>query len=334
MEELRRCIVLCQACLQTVLSSVEKKPLLFLDTPEPLVQALKLLRISTVKVAILFKLPFNQDDNLLPALKEITALSELANANVLPLVSQIYFEPHNYSHLALSRLFTAKILSGLFALFSSISRLMDEFLSILSLIDQHPQKNSQNQNLSNNRLISSANVLNNIDSLIKTLEDGETILFSLTLSSSLNMINDAIDDYDEWTQNPQQLDDPFGLQSNIHVDHKNLNQLVELSAKIYIPKVKLIKLLLSLSIKKLLSTPLFKQISDDLFFKINQLNLLIDDLVSSILMNNDILYIQNNPMKQIDSTIILLIDDLKKTYKDDPNKLKWFDNWLSKYSAL
>lgn len=182
-----------------------------------------------------------------------------------------------------------------------------------------------------------AKILNCCDELKKVLKDGEVNLLKLDFQATLLLIDDGLEDFEEWSQDPEEIDDPFDELSSFNDDDKVSldetlkHELIEFSTLLN-TKIKLIKKLITSSIKSL---PLLVPGSDidGIYHSQKKLATFIDKIILELMMNqniqlathllNDLTYV----CKQLTSMIRII-------NKSNPSKYQWCTTWETQFGIV
>ncbi|EMG49272.1 hypothetical protein G210_0021 [Candida maltosa Xu316] len=211
------------------------------DPLDELTKIIKLIKAQTTKLGIIFK-PDNLQKDPNTAYTTLQKFSE----TVVLLVSLVN---HNLESVKISRLFHDEITSSVKLLLSSIHEISNELIEIAK------EKNENDDA----RLIGVGKIWTNCDSLIELLDDGAGGLLTNKIKSNIGILDDGFDEFKEWAENPEELDDdPFGFSDDEDDDDKEEDDYdkppvdkeeVSEFALIWVKKIELIRLLIA-SFKK------------------------------------------------------------------------------------
>lgn len=215
------------------------------------------------------------------------------------------------------------------------------------------ESDKKNEGESSSRLLSIGKLWSLCDSTKALIGGGELKVLELKVRLSLSLIEDGLEDFTEWAENPEEVDDedPFGLEEDFSDEENETNDAEESNSlngdekesesfknlrdysKNWVQKLKLIKLLL-LSIKK--SVPSIIQGSD-----IDRLHSLeasiasdIDMLIAELMMNRVLDHRVESHAKKVDDECFSIIKILKDLNKSDESKVKWCGSWNTKYTEF
>ncbi|ODV93208.1 hypothetical protein PACTADRAFT_77571 [Pachysolen tannophilus NRRL Y-2460] len=313
-----------------VKSSAVKEPII------ELVKLNKLIHAHTTKLGIVFK----------PPIKEITAAYKTVKENsetfvlLISLLCQLNNEERKYSKIYLN-----EIISIVKQLLISEEELIIELESISSNL----KGGKDYENEVDERLVSVGKIWERCDQLVKICELGKVNYLKLKIKDSISIISDALEEFDEWIENPNEFDgdDPFGLddtnsdaednqeppsseENEVDKEHDEEYWKETLDfAKKYSQKIKMIKLLLSSFLKSIPAVINGLEV-DLLNSKQQKFSELVDDLVCYMMVDNDVNQSEKllNILKKECDAVIKLVIDLNK---NDEKKEKWLLTWQNKF---
>ena len=245
-------------CLESSNTSLSEIKAAEVTNPlEELDKLAKLIRAHTTKVGIVFK-PETLIKSTDAAFNTLQKLSE-SLVLIISLVSQLKSK-------IISDMFYKEILNSVRLLIESNSQFADE-LTTMELDTSEGSETqapaSHSENGIDGRLVSVGKIWSNCDALSKLVKDGELGVLSKKIKQSIILIEDGLDEFEEWAENPDDFDmddDPFGFSddeseeedappTNEIPEKENGNKegkenLIEFS-QLWLSKIKLIKLLLT-----------------------------------------------------------------------------------------
>lgn len=314
---------------------------------------ISLIRAHTTKVGIVFK-PHTWDKEPEAAFNALESLSKSV-IFLLSLCSQL-------KPTMISRLFHTEVIDATRSLIDSIYSLSTE---LLALVHQENTKSDtfaeakemrQADDESNIRLISVGKIWSNCDSLEELVKGGSLGVLTKKLKQSLALVNDGLDEFEEWSKDPDAFeddDDPFGFDSNsdseesddeqkdlIHDKDSDTESLSKKSndkaklqefAQLWLSKIKLIKLLLS-SLAKSLPSLSSEKIIDDINDCQKEIVSLIDKLIVTLMLDK---YVDDDCIeytKKIEIDCKDIIKMVESASNGDEKKIRWCEAWNTKFS--
>lgn len=330
-------------CLESSNTSLSEIKAAEVTNPlEELDKLAKLIRAHTTKVGIVFK-PETLMKSTDAAFNTLQKLSE-SLVLMISIISQLKSK-------IISDMFYKEILNSVRLLIESNSHFVDE-LSTMELNNSEGSKTqapaSHSENEIDGRLVSVGKIWSNCDALSKLVKDGELGVLSKKIKQSIILIEDGLDEFEEWAENPDDFDmddDPFGFSddeseeeevppTNETSDKVNGNKegkenLIEFS-QLWLSKIKLIKLLLTSvtrSLPSVTSGDIINNIYDVQRLLVNKIDTLVVDLMMSKEVDEE--SVLNS--EDITKMCYKLIKIVKDVNKSNENKIKWCVAWDSKF---
>lgn len=297
------------------------------NPPQELIKISKLLFAHATKLGIVFK-PKVSTNAAYKQLKETSSVFLL----LISLIGQ--FTPEKYSLL-----FQTQLVESIKKLISSYILFLNEVEDID--FNKEIEESEKSDVKSEGRLVSVGMIWDNCKELENLVNGGKLALLNKRLKQSIGLIEDAIEEFGEWLEDPTIVDDedPFGIESDFSGDDEDKDeekpeidpQALEL-AEIWNNKVKLIKLLISSLNKSLPNDD--KKITgpeaDDFNKQQNGLVEQIDDLFSTFFMNGS-LYELKQITKNLEKQCLAIIEFVKKLSEGDEKKTRWLTAWQDKF---
>ncbi|ODQ83107.1 hypothetical protein BABINDRAFT_159565 [Babjeviella inositovora NRRL Y-12698] len=180
------------------------------------------------------------------------------------------------------------------------------------------------------------------DAVVELCEKGKKGLLNVKIKESSSMLVDAVQELEEWIENPDDFDDedPFGLdlsddealvESDGSVSEEDLSELLAF-AKTWVQKLKLIKLLFS-SVHK--SIPIESKITGEhintIYKYVTEITGNIDELVVTAMMNRDVDECKKTSV-EITNDAKSLVMFVRSLNSGNYQKTKWVDTWLLKFN--
>lgn len=335
-------------CADADLSSIP--PAKTADPLSELVKLAKLIRAHTTKVGIIFE-PANLQKQSDAAQTTVTDLSKtfVLFMSALALVSPA----------KVSQLFYKEILSKSHDLVSNGKSFCTEIASIwdksqVPATDDQKEKKTEDASAeptkTDKRLVSVGKLWSTCDDIVKLIEAGNLKFLERKTRMHLTLIEDGLDEFSEWAENPEEIDDddPFGLDeeysdteevpsleeddSDNEQSSENRERLI-LYSKLWLQKFKLVKLLF-LSINKSLPTITVGTDIDDIYSTEATVCKEIDLLIVELMMNQIVDDEVNDHAKAIDKACLRIMAVLKKANKNNDTKTKWCGSWQARYGEL
>lgn len=298
------------------------------DNPiEELTKLVSLIKAHTTKIGIIFK-PETFQKQFDAAYNTVSKASE----SIILLISIIpQLNPET-----LSIIFHDEIILKISEIFQSNL----ELVSQLQIIEQETLEEESEEVARdiNTRLMSVGKVWSSCDNLTKVLKDGKLGLLNTKFKQSIMLIEDGLDEFEEWVEDPEVSEDPFGFEDEDEdedeqpeeLDEETKAQLTAFGTKI-LNKFKLIKLLFS-SISKSLPSITSGKTINELFENQKQIVNLVDKLIVELMMNAKISHITDDLITSINKNCNNLLKIVKAVNKSNENKVKWCEAWESKFS--
>ncbi|KAG7193767.1 uncharacterized protein KQ657_000459 [Scheffersomyces spartinae] len=209
--------------------------------------------------------------------------------------------------------------------------------------------NTTEGTIDSGRLVSVGRMWSICDELVLVVQGGKVAVLSKKLKQSIALIDDGLEEFAEWTENPDSFDieDPFGFSDEFDSDEEDDTRVpthevnesddeddkTELLAfaKVWLQNIKLIKLLLN-SLAKSLSSATKGQVIDTIYK--TQLNVvgLIDKLIVDLMMDQVIDDEIEGYGKEIGSNCFKIVKITKDVNKQNESKVKWCTAWEAKFT--
>ncbi|CDR47987.1 CYFA0S41e00122g1_1 [Cyberlindnera fabianii] len=301
------------------------------DADQELIKVSKILSAHATKIGIAFRPPVSINASY-------EQIKETSQKMLLIVGATSQFE----NEVEWSLLFQKEVISTVQDVISSYIAFLDE----LEALDFKEKKETAEQKEGvDGRLVSVGKVWDSCKTLQALMEKGKLGLLKDNIKMNMQIIDDALDEFTEWIENPEVMNDfdPFGLgdandddkadseeeeEKSTEIDSKTLEL-----AKVWTDKIKMLKLLMSSLSKSLPASKDAKGSDVDEFNKEqDQLVAQVDDLVAAFFMNSGMPEIKTQ-ITGIQKKSELLITLVRKLNKDDDKKTKWLDLWQEKFIA-
>lgn len=323
-------------------------------TDEPLnelVKIVKLIKAHTTKVGIIFE-PSKLRKQCEAAEKTVT---EMSKSFVLFMSALAQVSPAK-----VSQIFYNEILSKSHNLTASAIAFAKE----LSVLEEDARKEQTDKEAAekdgvadsskqvDQRLVSVGKLWTNCDELVKLVEAGNLKFLERQTKMHLSLIEDGLDEFSEWAENPEEIDDedPFGLDDSYSDEEDKVPSLEEDESdaeegslekrehliaycKSWLQKFKLVKLLFFSINKSLPTIPTGSDIDE--IYKIEaQIYKEVDSLIVELMLNQIVDDEVNEHAVAIDKRCFRILSILKKANKNNDTKTKWCGSWLAKYNEI
>lgn len=307
---------------------------------EELDKLAKLIRAHTTKVGIVFK-PDTIVKGTDAAFSTLQKLSE-SLVLIISLISQL-------ENKIISTMFHKEILNSVRLLIESNIQFAEELaaVEVNSGEESQPALESNNEDEIDGRLVSVGKIWSNCDALSKLIKDGELGVLSKKIKQSIILIEDGLDEFEEWAENPDDFDmddDPFGFSENEsdEADVPPTNEAAEEEgnkeekeklikfAQLWLSKIKLIKLLLTSvtrSLPSVTSGDVINNIYEVQRLLVNKIDTLVVDLMLGQEVDEESVLNSKDIIKMCDK-LIKIVKDVNKL---NENKVKWCVAWDSKF---
>lgn len=321
------------------LSSVP--PATVADPLKELVKIAKLIKAHTTKVGIIFEPSHlkTQSD------AAYNTTSELSKSFVLFMSALAALSPEKVSNL-----FYKEVNSVSSDLVANATQFAKELKLLKAEVDDGEDSKSEGTNGVDPRLVSVGKVWTSCDVVVKLIENGNVKFLEQNTKSHLALIDDGLEEFAEWAENPGDMDDdPFGLdefsdeeeeilvpdEEGSDSEEETSKDKQELIAycKQWLQKFKLIKLLF-LSINKSLPSITKGSDIDLIYANITKVSREIDQLIVELMMNQVLDEQVDEHAIAIDKSCQGIINILRTANKKSESKVKWCGSWESKYKEL
>lgn len=308
------------------------------DPIDELYKLIKLIKAHVTKVGIIFK-PNNLKKDSNVAYNTLEKLSE----TLVLLISLIQL--FKIKQEEISKIFYDEIFNNVKNLIVSINQLSNELMIIFDQ-DGDNDEDDREEVSDDGRLVGVGRIWSNCDALIKLLDEGAVGLLSNKIKQSILLLDDGFEEFKEWAENPQDMDDdPFGFSDDDEDDDEEEgeeddryvneeppvdNSEISKFALKWVKKIELIKLLIS-SFKK--SIP--KTTSGQLIDEINSIQLKLINLIDKFIMNLMLDTTIDDEILKNTKEITLQANKLSKIgisiHSTDDKKSKWYETWINKF---
>lgn len=307
-----------------------------------------LLTAHATKLGLVFKPPI-KETTYKTCLTEIDSFAKYV-VYLDSLLRQIQLQKST-----LSCLFADMICSHGLAVIEVSRVLVSELQKLITEEEKEEVNEEVDENNVDQRLISVGIVWQACEDLTKTCKNGSSGVLRVKLKESNKLVVDALDELKEWLENPVvggsfdiENGDIFGLNDDKvpsglkeeDDDEEEEGEDEELADEEVInfgqkwsTKIQLIKLLISLLDKSIPTSKYnvkFSKSLDLLHEKTYKVNEHIDDIVASLVYDNDIENAQT-ASKSLDKEITEIVDLVRKLNNNDVKRCKWLDSWKLKY---
>ncbi|RCK66001.1 hypothetical protein Cantr_01749 [Candida viswanathii] len=291
---------------------------------DELTKLVKLIKAHTTKVGIIFK-PANLKKDPGVAYNTLEKFSE----TVVLLTGLIQL----FDVAEVSRIFYDAIFEGVRNLIVSVNKLSGELIVIFDEDDEEEVSDD-------GRLVGVGKVWSNCDDLVTLLLEGAVGLLSSKIKQSILLLDDGFEEFKEWAEDPQDVDDdPFGISDDDEDEEegetKEDKELVDNSevskfALKWVKKIQLIRLLIS-SFKKSIPKTTLGSLIDDINTIQTKLVNLIDKFIMNLMldMTIDDEIIKNT--KEIALQALKLCKLGVMIHASNTTKAKWYETWMTKF---
>ncbi|ODV81093.1 uncharacterized protein CANTADRAFT_47373 [Suhomyces tanzawaensis NRRL Y-17324] len=294
----------------------------------------KLIRAHTTKVGIIFK-PQNLAKDVGPAYTTVLKLSE---TTVLVISVVVQLQPGETSHL-----FYNEVLQQIKQLLAANLGFVGELQAVLDDVDELAKEDGSKSDEINGRLLAVGKIWATCDSLYGLVENGKLGLLTDKIKDNIGLIDDGFEEFEEWCENPQEMDDdPFGLDSEdededgldganppTESDDESKEELIKY-AKTWLKKIELVKLLMA-SFKKSLPQATTGEQIDAIYGHQQDIVKLIDKLIVDLMLNGSIDEELEGITKQITQESTRLAKLAQAIHVNNSKKSKWYDTWITKF---
>ncbi|CCD26757.1 uncharacterized protein NDAI_0I01880 [Naumovozyma dairenensis CBS 421] len=303
----------------------------------------KIIKAQSTKIGIIVQPEKIIESNLTAIYKEYKNLVEsiFYLLSLLPLF-------YNDKHDTYAKFFLKKLDEPLLSLINALTLLVDE-----TEINLKKEQNSNDTEVvDKNRLISIGMIWSVCDTLDDLSKKGNFGLLGDYIKSSSNLVDDVLNDIDEWFEAPELgnddaffLDDESDSEEEQEVkgdkDDKEKEDALE-RMKVFLKEwqtnLKMIKLLLTSFNKSIsMDTHKSKENNAGMLDKFQELHLelgkKIDDFISDIFMSDSSFQAENfdDTIQLLNSDLTKMVSIIKKLSKNDAKKSKWIEVWDTKY---
>lgn len=309
------------------------------DPLEELVKLIKLIRAHTTRVGIIFepsKLKKQTD-------AAYNTVSELSKSFVLYMSALAQLSPEKISNL-----FYQEIVKVSGDLVATASKFGEELKKLEELEADNEDEIKENE--VNPRLVSVGKVWSLCDDIVKLILSGNLKFLELKTKMHLTLIEDGLDEFEEWTENPEDVgDDPFGFDDDFSDDEetkvpaadseeeeeepKEDKQALVAYSKQWLQKLKFVKLLF-LSINKSLPTIPAGSDIDDIYRAESTILREVDKLIVDLMMNQVLDEDVEDHASNIDKACYRIVAIVRNASKNNEAKVKWCGSWETKYKEL
>lgn len=280
----------------------------------------KLIKAHSTKVGIIFK-PENLKKDKNAALSTLKKLPE-TTVLLMSVIPQL--KPS-----VLSNLYYNEITSTVKLLLEVIINFVNE----LELLVKDEQQSS------NERLVSVGQVWTNCDLLAGLAEGGKIAFLASKTKQSIAIVGDGLEEFEEWAANPEAFDDdPFLLSDEDEEEEiekapvpASDNEEVLVFAKKWAQKIKLIKLLLT-SLTRSLPTSTSGQNIDDIYNVQKTLVVNVDKFILDLMLEQEPAEVKDVG-DAIDKGCLKIMKIVKDANSKSESKVKWVTAWHAKYTA-
>ena len=319
---------------------------------EELVKLAKLIRAHTTKVGILFE-PSSLAKSGSAA---ITTINELSFSLVLFISVLAQLSPSQISKIFLKEIVdvSSSLVSYTRVLVKELILLLQETLSDKAetkASEDAPKNHERNEAQSqiNARLVSVSKMWMVCDEITKLIEAGNLKYLEKRTKIHLSLINDGLEEFSEWAENPKQFDDEdiFGLGDDLLEDGDETvpsapeesdgepqdKEYLTRYSKLWLDKFKLVRLLF-FSINKSLPRLVAGECIDQIYEAQEQICRDIDLLIVDIMLSRIIDDVVKDHATRIDKGCLKIVKILKSENERSPKKVDWCISWESKFNEL
>ncbi|KAH3671203.1 hypothetical protein WICMUC_004720 [Wickerhamomyces mucosus] len=290
------------------------------------IKILKLIYAHTTKIGIAFRPPVAVN----AAYSQVKEVSQF----FLLLIStmSLYEQDSSYSNF-----YTTELIE-------QVRKLVSTYISFLAELQklEFDEKKGENEETVDSRLVSIGIIWDQCTTTEVLVTEGNLGLLKKNIKQSIKIIEDALDEFGEWLEDPQKYDeaDPFGLgdvaseDEGSQKEEEEVDPSLVLLGKRWKEKLKLVKLLLSSLIKSLPDNEERIEGKDLDIFDKEQKYLIeqVDELVAGFFLNLS-LYEVEKIARIIEKQSGHLIDLVTNLNENDEKKVKWLNIWMERFST-
>lgn len=211
--------------------------------------------------------------------------------------------------------------------------------STILLVDQLILLDSENDGKvaveSDGRLVSVGKVWASCDSLCKVVEEGKLGVLNRKFKLSILLIEDGLDEFEEWAEDPEQVDDPFGFSDSeeeepvAEMDEEVKQQLIQFS-QAWAKRFKLIKLLL-ISVSKSLPSVTSAEHINTIYQAQKDVVASVDKMIVDLMINCRVSKEIEQYGIDITKNCNVILKIVKDINKSNETKVKWCETWSEKF---
>ncbi|PSK37846.1 hypothetical protein C7M61_003091 [Candidozyma pseudohaemuli] len=308
------------------------------DPLREIIKLTKLIKAQTTKVGIVY------------APKNILKQSDAVHDTVAELSKTFVFLISALSQLSpekVSSLFYTEVAAKSKDLIETAEAFAEELELILKNTEEEDEEAQTNADTVNPRLLSVGKMWLLCDGIGEFIEKGNIKFLQLKTTLNISLIEDGLDEFEEWVKNPQDMDDddPFGLDDDFSdeeapADDKEAdsgdeadNEDIIKFGELWLKQLKLVKLLF-LSINKSLPSVTSGSVIDEIYATENSIVRCVDKLVVELMMNNELGDEVEQFDKEFGKSCSSIISILRSVNKTNETKVKWCVSWEAKYKEL
>lgn len=244
-----------------------------------------------------------------------------------------------------SNLFYGEILSKSRHLVGASVSFFEELKKLKATADLEGLASSEeSEPATDHRLLSVGKLWNVCDDIASLINLGNLKFLQQKTKVQLSLIEDGLDEFEEWAENPEEMDDedPFGLESLDDdeppssepevlspADLENLSKF----SKHLLQKFKLVKLLL-LSINKSLPSITAGSDIDEVYRSQSAIVRESDSLIVELMMNCKVSAAVYDHSNAMDRACFRIASVLRKSNKGADSKIKWLGSWELKFHEI
>ncbi|EGV63110.1 hypothetical protein PSN45_004621 [Yamadazyma tenuis] len=322
--------------LETKKSMEEIKSAQVSDPLDELTKLSKLIKAHVTKVGIIFKPDILQKQ----VESSYNTLQKLSESNVLLISLAAQLDPNQ-----LSRIFYDEIIDRIKQILLSNTYLVQQLMIIEKTIeanDDGEQVPVSPLEETDGRLVSVGKIWSCCDGLAKVVADGKIGVLNSKFRQSIDLIEDGLEDFAEWVENPEAFDDedPFGFTDDEESDEddgatppetdENKQELKDYG-KLWLARFKLVRLLLT-SISKSLPSVTSGDTINIIYQAQKAIVSNVDKLIVDLMMSSRIDADTESYAGEITRNCRNLIKVVRDVNKSNEAKVKWCDTWDTKFN--
>lgn len=303
--------------------------------PDPLAELTKLaqlIRAHTTKVGIIFN-PKMLNKSPQESYRVVQKLSE-TTVLLVSVAAQL-------SAPELSDIFYTELLESIQQVLTSEMMLVDQLVALEANSSQ--PSTSEVAVEADGRLVAVGKVWSSCDNLCTIVGEGKLGVLNRKFKLSISLVEDGLEEFEEWAQDPEEMEDPFGFSDSeeddddetqqekppLDMDEDVKQQVIEYSQE-WIRKFKLIKLLL-ISVSKSLPSVTSAENINTIYQAQRKVVTNVDKMVVDLMVNCKVTQEIKQYGIEITKQCNSIMKIVKEVNKSNESKVKWCDTWSDKF---